>query len=195
MLSDSIGAGGMNGGLPGDSYRRRQRKPIRAPSSSLLQALDSSLLGSLLKGSAMSGLKEKSADNAQGDVISSGHAPVNGGAQPAGGHHHGGMHHDDDEDDIRDGAEEDEEVSHEDDSEPAVRSGGARSGSGGTGGADARGMNGARDAADANGVDADDEAPLYAMDGGPRFQQHLARRCVCMSTSVVGATHQMYCWH
>ena len=63
-----------------DSFRKRQRKPVRGPSSSMLQALDSSLFGSLLKGSGLSGLKEKSGDNAGADVVSSGHAPSNGAA-------------------------------------------------------------------------------------------------------------------
>lgn len=50
------------------SLRKRNRKPLR-PSSSLL-GLDSSFLGSMMK--STSGLKEKSDENAKGDVISSG---------------------------------------------------------------------------------------------------------------------------
>jgi hypothetical protein len=61
--------------MPSDSFRKRQRKPVRGPSSSMLAAFDSSMFGSLLKGSGLSGLREKSGDNAGADVISSGHAP------------------------------------------------------------------------------------------------------------------------
>lgn len=91
-LSDALGAA--EGG-----FRKRQRKPVRGPSSgnlAQLDKMDSGLLGSLLKGSGISGLREKSADNAPGLDVGGGgaadagevNAPASGavaGSQPAEG--------------------------------------------------------------------------------------------------------------
>jgi hypothetical protein len=85
-LSDATMAAAANAAAGGtaESFRRRQRKPMRGPSSSMLGAAPGdSLLGSLLK-AGVSGLKEKSADNG-GEVSSGAEAGGAGGGGEGGG--------------------------------------------------------------------------------------------------------------
>lgn len=166
-----------------ETYRRRQRKPIRGPSSNNILAqsvdmlaglsgVDRNVLSSLVKGTGVaSGLPELSADNAaQADVISSG-AVQDGtarrtssgpgrstGSQGARGAVSGGQPTQQQRISFRT-SDPDEQMSQEDDSEPVTgnRSGGRKSGS--EADAAAEGLEGLGAAAEA----ADDEGAVVGI--------------------------------
>lgn len=161
-LSDALAQAGATAAAPqpstSESYRRRQRKPMRRPSSNNILAqsvdmvatmsgVDRNVLTSLVKGTGVaSGLRELSGDNAaQADVVSSGAVQADGTArrtssQGAGpgrsARSHGGgstgAAPPPPQQRISFPTGDDDQISHEDDSEPVTdgRSGGRKSGSG-----------------------------------------------------------------